>query len=87
MRSTGHSGCRATCDGNTAVTVTVTAAAARAAYSSAFAAATAARAANATTAAIVPDEYLLLSASLCLDVLRELKSPGCAWLDREKEAQ
>lgn len=41
------------------------------------AAAYAARYANYTNFA---DKYLLLSAKLALDVLRELKSPGCEWI-------
>ncbi|CAM6053528.1 unnamed protein product [Sphagnum tenellum] len=31
-----------------------------------------------------PDKYLLLSAQLCLEILMELKSPGCEWLEWEK---
>ncbi len=31
------------------------------------------------------DKYLLLSASLALQALRELKSPGCAWLAKESK--
>ncbi|CAM6053525.1 unnamed protein product [Sphagnum tenellum] len=27
------------------------------------------------------DKYLLLSADICLQVLKDLKSPGCAWLE------
>lgn len=30
--------------------------------------------------AATPDRYLRLSASICLDVLRELKCPGCDWV-------
>lgn len=33
-----------------------------------------------------PDAYLLLSAEIALGVLRDLKSPGCAWLDSQKAA-
>ena len=65
------------------------------AYSAAYAAAAAADAAAdaaanaAADAAAKPrtDKYLLLSASLALDVLRELKSPGCEWLDWKEAAQ
>ncbi|CAM6053486.1 unnamed protein product [Sphagnum tenellum] len=28
------------------------------------------------------DKYLLLSADICLQVLKDLNSPGCAWLER-----
>ena len=59
------------------------------------AAAVAANAANAAAAAVDaayaaanakrkshdPEKYLILAASLALDVLKELKSPGCAWLE------
>ena len=45
-------------------------------------AATAATAADAAAAAKKdPEKYLRLSVSLALDVLRELKSPGCAWIE------
>ena len=50
----------------------------RAADRAAWAAGAAARAARAAGAA---DKYLLLSASLALEVLRELNSPGCEWLE------
>jgi len=57
--------------------------AARAAEAAARAAGAAARAAGAVDAvwAAGADEYLRLSASLALEVLRELKSPGVAYLD------
>jgi hypothetical protein len=44
-------------------------------------AAGAARAARAAALAAPSDHFLLFSASIALDVLRELKSPGVAWLD------
>jgi hypothetical protein len=53
------------------------AAAAEAAWAEAAAAAEAA-----ASSAKNPDKYLLLSASLALEVLRELKSPGVEWLGR-----
>ena len=31
------------------------------------------------------EKYLVLSAELALEVLRELKSPGCDWIDFQKE--
>jgi len=40
----------------------------------------AARAATEATAWAAGDAYLLLSAKLALEVLRELKSPGCEWI-------
>jgi hypothetical protein len=52
------------------------AAAADAAYAAAYAAAAAAYA-----DADAAEKYLLLSASLALEVLRELKSPGCEWVE------
>ena len=39
------------------------------------------RADRAAGAAGAADKYLLLSASLALEVLRELNSPGCEWLE------
>jgi hypothetical protein len=58
--------------------------AAAAAAAAADAAAARARAADATGA---DDKYLLLSASLALQVLRELGSPGCQLLTSEQETQ
>ncbi len=55
-------------------------AAAYAAYAAAYASATAATAA-ADAAKSDREEYLRLSAELALEVLTELKSPGCEWLD------
>jgi len=46
------------------------------------AAADAAYAADAADAGSDLDKYLLLSATLALETLRELKSPGCEWLDK-----
>jgi hypothetical protein len=60
------------------------AAAAAAAYAYAAyadAAAAAAYAADAAYADAYPEKYLRLSISLALEVLRELKSPGCAWIE------
>jgi hypothetical protein len=54
--------------------------AADAAYAAACAAYAAAYTACAADAARAADEYLLLSAQIALDVLAELKSPGCALL-------
>ena len=59
---------------------TVRAAAAEAARAAAWAARTAMAAAWA--AGSEPDKYLLLSANIALDVLRELGSPGCAYVGR-----
>jgi hypothetical protein len=39
-------------------------------------------AARRATEASTSDKYLLLSAKLALQVLRELNSPGCAWLEK-----
>jgi type VI protein secretion system component VasK len=52
---------------------------AAAAAAAAYAAADAAR--RATRASRDPDRYLKLSASLALAVLRDLNSPGCAWVE------
>jgi hypothetical protein len=55
-------------------------AAAAADYAAATAAAAADYAAAAAAAADAGEKYLRLSISLALETLRELKSPGCAWL-------
>ena len=56
--------------------------AASAASDAASAARYAARAACDAACDAASDKYLLLSASLALQVLRELKSPGCEWIDQ-----
>jgi hypothetical protein len=43
--------------------------------------------AAAAAASAVGEKYLILSASICLRVLRELGSPGCAVLDQIKASQ
>lgn len=53
--------------------------AAATAYATAAATAAAA-AADAATAAAAADAYLIMSVNLALEVLKELKSPGCEWI-------
>jgi hypothetical protein len=60
------------------------AAAWEAARAAAWEAAAAARAARAAARAANEDAYLIVSAQLALEVLRELKSPGCALLDGKR---
>ncbi len=61
-------------------------AAAEAAEAARAAEAAARAAAEAAARAASTDVYLLLSAALALETLRELGSPGCAWLDAESAA-
>jgi hypothetical protein len=67
-----------------AAAAAASAAAAYAAYAAAYAAATAAAAADATaaaTAAAAQNKVLAAAAEIATQVLVELKSPGCKWLD------
>lgn len=65
----------------TAATYTATAATYTAATHAAHAAHAAAHAAHAADAAdAAADDYLIMSVNLALEVLKELKSPGCEWI-------
>lgn len=57
---------------------------ATAADAAADAAAAAAYAYSAYSGKRDPEKYLRLSVSLALEVLRELNSPGCQWIEKEK---